>query len=316
MKLGVKIPYSDRNASSADLKRFVRAVDDKGFDSLWLGDHLVLPEDIDPSNYSYLWRFTEEQLASPEMSTLFPEKYFLEAMVTCAFVAGLTDRMSIGVGVLVVPMRNPVQLAAQIATVDVLCHGRFIAGVGTGWAREEFRALGREQYFEPRGRVLDESIAAMRALWGKQPANFSGEFFNFKNTWCEPTPLQAGGPPIWVGGDSKRALRRTVELGNGWQPVELPPDKFKLMSRQLDEMLDAAGRDPREVRRSVSTRLPLRSGGEAKAKAIIEQYHAAGCEHLVMYSGWRNSLDMNLDRALMFHDLASEVIGKAAVTVS
>jgi len=312
MKLGIKLPYSDRTATTADLKEFVRAVDAKGFDSIWLGDHIVLPETIDRNNYSYLWRFSEEQLAKPEMQTLFPEKYFLEAMVTCGFLAGLTDRMAIGVGVIVVPMRNPVQLAAQLATLDVLSGGKMIAGVGTGWAREEFRALGREDAFEARGKVLDESISAMRALWGPQPAAFSGERISFDPVYCEPTPLQAGGPPIWVGGDSKRALRRVVELGNGWQPVELPPDRFAEASRRLDEMLERAGRDPREIERSVSTRLPLSNTSDGKARAIIEQYRDAGCTHMVMYSGWRNTMAQNHDRAMAFHDIASSVLRTTA----
>jgi probable F420-dependent oxidoreductase len=310
VELGIKLPYGDPRATSLDLKRFVRAVDDKGFDSIWLGDHFVLPQTVDRSNYAYLWRFSDEQLASPEMQNLFPVKYFLEAMVSCGFIAGLTDRMSIGVGVIVVPMRNPVELAAQLATLDVLCGGKTITGVGTGWMREEFQALGREASYGARGAVLDESIAAMRALWGSQPAQFDGPTIRFAPVFCEPTPVQPGGPPIWVGGDSDRALKRVVRLGDGWQPVELPPERFAERSRRLDEMLADAGRDPATVARSVSTRLPLRDLSDGRAAAIIEAYQSAGCTHLVMYSGRRNSLDDNIRRAEIFYDLATKVTGR------
>lgn len=311
MKLGIKLPYGDPNATTEDLKEFIRTVDARGFDSIWLGDHFVLPEVIDRTNYSYLWRFTEEQLARPDMQNLFPVKYFLEAMVTCGYIAGVTHRMSIGVGVIVVPMRNAVELAAQLATLDVLSGGKMIAGVGTGWAREEFQALGREEAFRSRGKVLDESIEAMRVLWGKQPAEFSGPTISFPRVFCEPTPLQAGGPPVWVGGDSDVALRRVVRLGNGWQPVELAPDQFAERSRRLDEMLTEAGRDPKEVERSVSTRLPLRDTSDGQAADIVRAYLEGGCTHLVMYSGRRNTMEQNLERAVKFYDIASEQIEAA-----
>jgi probable F420-dependent oxidoreductase len=308
LKLGIKLPYSDRKASAADLKGFVRHVEGLGFDSIWLGDHIVLPEQIDRTNYSYLWRFTQAQLAQLEMQNLFPEKYFLEAMTTCGYLAGVSDRMSIGVGVIVVPMRNPVELAAQLATLDVLSGGKIIAGIGTGWAREEFQALGRGDYYGPRGKVLDESVALMRTLWGPQPASFEGSYFSFPPVYCEPTPIQVGGPPIWVGGDSRRALRRVVELGDGWQPVELPPDRFAEASAQLDEMLCAVGRDPAEIERSVSTRLPLSDTSDGRAEHMVEDYLAAGCTHLVMYSGWRNTMEQNYERASAFHEIATRVL--------
>jgi alkanesulfonate monooxygenase SsuD/methylene tetrahydromethanopterin reductase-like flavin-dependent oxidoreductase (luciferase family) len=124
LKLGIKLPYSDRKASTADLEGFVRHVDALGFDSIWPGDHIVVPEQIDRTNHAYLWRFSEAQFAQPEMQNPFPEMYSLEAMTSCGYLAGLTDRMSIGMGVIVVPMRNPVELAAQLATPDILSGGK------------------------------------------------------------------------------------------------------------------------------------------------------------------------------------------------
>jgi alkanesulfonate monooxygenase SsuD/methylene tetrahydromethanopterin reductase-like flavin-dependent oxidoreductase (luciferase family) len=190
-----------------------------------------------------------------------------------------------------------------------------IAGMGTGWAREEFQALGRGDYYGLRGRVMDESIALMRTLRGPQPASFEGSYFSFPPIYCEPTPIQTGGPSIWVGGDSRRPLRRVVELGNGWQPVELPPGRFAAASAHLDEMLCPVGRDPVEIERSVSTRLPLSDTSDGRAEQMVEDCLAAGCTHLGMYSGWRNMIEQNYERAIAFHEIATQVIERRRKTV-
>lgn len=305
MKLGIKLPYGDPLASGEDIRHFIVEADKKGFDSVWMGDHLVIPEVADRNNYSYLWRFTEEQLARPDMANLFPVKYFLEALTSCSFALGVSSRMEVGIGIIVVPMRNPVQLAAELATMDKLSGGKVIAGVGTGWMKEEFDALGVP--FDDRGLRLDESIAAMRELWGSQPASYEGKTVSFHDVYCEPTPVRPGGPPIWVGGDSKIALRRTVRLGNGWMPVELAPEDFAAKSTELDQLLEEAGRDPKEVTRSVSTRLHLRDPKDGRALRAIEGYLKGGCDHLVMYCGRQVTFAENVDRMMTFYDLAREV---------
>jgi probable F420-dependent oxidoreductase len=214
--------------------------------------------------------------------------------------------MQIGIGVLVVPLRNALVLGAQLATLDVLSGGNVLLGVGTGWMQEEFAAAGRVEEYRTRGALLDESIAVMRSLWGEQPASFAGEWFHFEDVYCEPVPLQKGGPPIWVGGDTERSLRRVARLGNGWQPQDLDPAIFRAKCRHLDDLLIEAGRSPTEVVRSVSAVLPITGRSDKRAAEAAEAYAQAGCEHLVVYSGnhvqFDKSIHENIERAIMLFE--------------
>lgn len=288
MKIGIKIPQL-APAPESELRQFVQAIDALGYDSLWVGDHFVIPANINNDKYPYLWRF------SSETNDLFPEKYFLDALTTLAWVAGISERLSIGVGVLVVPMRNPVELAKELATLDLLCGGRLIAGVGAGWLEEEFDALGRQ--YRTRGKALVEGVEAMRTLWNEAPASYQGETVSFDSVYCLPSPVQAGGPPIWLGGDSRVALQRAARWGDGWQPVELTPEDFLARSEQLDLLIHAEGRPTAAVTRSVSTRLRLSAGNETQTLDTIGRYRDAGCEHLVIYSTPSRSVHENVDRA-------------------
>ena len=299
MKIGIKLPVMSP-ATSEELRNFIENAERERFDSIWVGDHIVIPEQLDASQYPYLWRYDRK------MSDLFPSKWWLEAMTTCAFIAGASRRLQIGVGVLVVPMRRVVELAKQIATVDVVSGGRFIAGIGTGWCREEFDVLGAP--FEDRGKRLDESVAVMRKLWSGGVVGHDSDLINFAPVHFEPKPVQEGGPPIWVGGQSSFALRRTVRLGNGWQAVELSPDDFRDSSRKLDGMLQEAGRDPRSVVRSVATRLRLGEGDLQASRDPIRACADAGCDHLVVYSTPGRSVDENIERATRLRHLVDEVL--------
>jgi probable F420-dependent oxidoreductase len=259
-----------------------------GFDSLWLGDHIVIPDEIrDMNSYPYLWRFRGN------MAELFPDKNFIETIAACGFIAGATTRLQIGTGVLVVPMRGPVELAKQLASIDVLSGGRLIAGVGAGWLREEFDALGRP--FDHRGARLDEALALMRELWSGKPTSFEGRYYTVERIHCLPTPIQQGGPPIWIGGHTDAALRRCARLASGWHAVELPPEQFTSRSRDLDALALAAGRRPDEITRSVACRLRL-GGSVEEAQEIVRSYQAAGCEHLVVYATVSRSIQENLKR--------------------
>lgn len=147
-----------------------------------------------------------------------------DAAATLAFVAGATERIGLLTHVLILAYRHPLITAKTYATLDRLSGGRVILGVGSGHAKPEFRILGAP--FEDRGRVTNESIAAIRAAWRSEVASHEGEIVRFRDVMVSPMPARPGGPPIWVGGNSRRALDRAVRLGDGWIPWELTVEDF------------------------------------------------------------------------------------------
>jgi probable F420-dependent oxidoreductase len=264
-----------------------------GYDSLWVSDHVILPAQFE-SAYPY----GANNLFTPEHS----ENYY-EAITVLAFLAGATRRPRLGVSVLVVPQRPPLVTAKQWATLDALSEGRSILGVGAGWLREEFEALGAGAYFGPRGKALDEAIAIYRALM-TQPGelSFQGEVYQFAPLRAAPKSPQPGGPPIWVGGHGRRSLRRAAELGDGWQAVRMNLDEFRACRATLDGFLTRYGRSWSEL--TLSTSLVMCAPGAsppgepgdwnlfgspedmaARVRAFVE----AGAEHIVLQCWPRDS---------------------------
>ena len=176
--------------------RVARAAEAAGFDSLWGGEHVVLPDPQAPP------------------SPLAPGDRIADPIVTLAFLAALTTRIRLGTGIIILPQRNPLVLAKELATLDVLSNGRLIFGLGVGYLEPEFRALGAP--FAERGRVADEYLAAMRAVWTQDKPAYRGRFAAFEGVQAHPRPVQAPTPPIVVGGHSPAAFRRAVEQAHGW----------------------------------------------------------------------------------------------------
>jgi probable F420-dependent oxidoreductase len=177
-------------------RRVAQAADRAGLDSLWTGEHVVLPDpQVSPSP------------APPQFPMLHPPAFL-------CFLAAVTERIRLGTGITLVAQRNAVVLAKEMATVDVVSRGRLILGVGAGYLEHEFRALGIP--FHERGARTDESIAVMRELWTAKKPAFEGRFWRFSGIDAQPRPVQKGGPPIVVGGGSDGAIRRAVALGQGW----------------------------------------------------------------------------------------------------
>jgi probable F420-dependent oxidoreductase len=176
--------------------RVARAAEAAGFDSVWTGEHVVLPDPQAPP------------------SPAAPRDPFLDPAVALTFVAAHTKTLRLATGIIILPQRNPLVLAKEIASLDVLSGGRAVLGIGAGYLEPEFRALGIP--FERRGERTDESIDALRALWNDEKPAFAGEFVAFSGIDAHPRPVQRGGVPIVVGGASPGALRRAVARGNGW----------------------------------------------------------------------------------------------------
>jgi len=176
--------------------RVAKAAEAAGFESLWGGEHVVLPDPQAPP------------------SPLGPGDRITDPVVTLAFVAAHTTRIRLGTGIIILPQRNPLVLAKELATLDVLSNGRLIFGVGVGYLEPEFRALGAP--FEDRGRVTDEYLAAIRAIWTQAAPAYQGRFATFQGVQAHPQPVQKPTPPIVIGGHTPGAFRRAVQHGHGW----------------------------------------------------------------------------------------------------
>jgi probable F420-dependent oxidoreductase len=243
MKVGVHVPQWGPSATRDGVLAVARTAEEAGLDSVWVADHIVFPL---RSGSVYPYRAGGVPFA--------PEDGFLEAMTTLAAIAGATERVSIGTSVLVLPMRNPLLFAKEVATLDVLSGGRTILALGAGWWEEEFIAL--DAPFRGRGRRLDEQIQILRRLWSDGSLAWDGESFRFEEVVCEPRPVQPGGPPLWIGGTGPRARRRAARLGDGWHGLGARTDEIAAGRQEIAGLAAQAGRDPGAVSISTSTGLP------------------------------------------------------------
>jgi probable F420-dependent oxidoreductase len=193
-----------RGIDAGALLRVARRADELGYESLWRGEHLVLPASV-PNDYPY----TEDGLPP-----FHDGSNWLDTVVLYAFVASVTSRIKFGTGVYVLPLRSPFVVARNVGTLDFLTGGRAILGVGAGWLREEFEIAGED--FDARGPRMDECIEVIRRLWTEQVTDFHGKYFSFEGARFEPKPVRKPHPPILVGGESPAAFRRAVRWGDGW----------------------------------------------------------------------------------------------------
>jgi len=233
MKFGLAFASSVAIDGSSALE-ICRTADAAGFESLWGGEHVVLPSNID-SKYPY----TADGKIPAEPDTPIPDP-----LIWLAFASAAAPRMRLGTCILIVPQRNPLVLAKELATLDQLSGGRVELGLGVGWLKEEFDALGVP--WERRGARNDEYVAAMRELWKGPHASFRGEFVNFDPVTCSPRPVH-GSIPIVVGGDTEAAIQRVVRLADGYFPGATDPERLGSLIRQVREAAERAGRDPASI---------------------------------------------------------------------
>jgi probable F420-dependent oxidoreductase len=241
MRIGVSLPNVALDHGKEMLLPIAEAAERLGFDSVWAAHHVVLSYERE-SEYPYKRSGTEIAMS--------PGMQWLDPIVTLSTVAAVTDRIRLGTSVYVVPYRNPVTLAAEVAALDVLSDGRFIFGVGVGWMREEFEAIGVPA--NERGARTDEHLQALKVLWSEDPASFDGRFTRFDNIVLATTPRTAGGPPIWVGGNTEAGLRRALRHGSGWHGFEVFPEEVPDFWSRLARLGEEIGRDAGELELSVA----------------------------------------------------------------
>ena len=267
MEFGIIPPV--RTGATADpdwIASFARHVEGAGFESLVLVEHAVVISDY-TSTYPY---------AASGRMPLPDDCRIPDPLDLMAFLAAVTDRITLATGVLVAPNHPPVVLAKRIATVDVLSGGRVRMCLGVGWMDEELAATGADP--RTRGRRTDETIAAMRALWadaGPAGADFDGEFVSFHHAHSFPKPVRPGGVPLHIGGHSEAAARRAGRLGDGFQPLGLAGDVLVTRLAQMREAAEAAGRDAAAIELSLSGYLPTLTEDE------VATAEAAGATRLV-----------------------------------
>ncbi len=220
-------PFVDPNHAI----RLARAAEAAGFESIWTVDHVVVPAGYQ-SKYPY---DPSGRLPSGE-ATAFPDP-----LIWLAYVAAVTSTLRLATGILIVPQRNPLVLAKELATLDQLSGGRMILGAGIGWLQEEFDALGIP--FAGRGRRTEEAIGAMRALWSQDQASFEGSTANFSDCFLRPQP-PGGTIPVHVGGHSEAAARRAGRIGDGFFPFGVNPDELPRLIAIARQSAEEAGRDP------------------------------------------------------------------------
>jgi probable F420-dependent oxidoreductase len=243
MQIGFNAPTAGPLSTADNLTKLVVGGEAMGFDYATFSDHVVIPTKI-AAEYPYS--------ASGE----FPagaraERH--EQLTELAWIAAKTSRLRLVTSVMVVPHRPAVLTAKILSTIDVLSGGRLTLGIGAGWMREEFEAIDAPD-FEARGTVTDEYLRAFIELWTKHDPKFEGKHVRFSNILLEPKPVQKPHPPIWVGGESGPALRRTARIGDAWYPIGTNPQnpldslkRFKTQVDRLRKMIVEAGRDPKAV---------------------------------------------------------------------
>src|SRR5262245_32018351 len=233
MRFGVALPNYGPLATPDTLVRLARLAEDVGVDSVWVSDHLVAPVGV-ASIYPY------DRRPNPKPGDMGVIEEFYEPVVTLAWLAGRTRRVRLGVSAYVLPYRNPVVTAKQVATLDALSGGRVVLAVGVGWLREEFAAL--DVPYEGRGRRTDDYLAVCRALWADGVATHGGPCYRLPPVRSGPRPAQHPHPPIWIAGNSDPALMRAVRHGDGWHGIDLSPAEVTSTVARLRARCEAHGR--------------------------------------------------------------------------
>ena len=237
MKFGLRYCNTGPYIEAARAVELVQAAEEAGFESAWTVQHTVIPE-----NHASLYPYSPDGRLAGNVFD-FPRP---DPLIWMAYVAARTETIKFGTGVLILPQLNPVVTAKQVATLDFMSAGRIVLGIGVGWLREEFEAIGAS--FDDRAARTDEYVAVMRSLWSEERPSFQGEFIRFDGAYCRPQPV-GGTVPIHIGGHSKAAARRAGRLGDGFFPARGRPEELVRLARETAE---SCGRDPGAIEISLS----------------------------------------------------------------
>jgi probable F420-dependent oxidoreductase len=245
----------------SDVRAIVHAAEEGGFDSLWLGEHVVLPA-YPRQDYPG----SKEGLPGPSAGQLPDPLDWL------AFAAATSDTLLLGTAILILPLHNPLVMAKRLATIDQLSGGRLLLGIGVGWNEQEFESVGAS--FRARGRRCDEMIKAMRGLWADDISTFDGELVSYEPVYCSPKPTK-GAVPIYVGGSVDAAAVRAGRLGDGFIPFERDFDRLSQLVVTMRRAAEDAGRDPASI--------PITALGSIRPDRI-ERLVDLGVERMLLFT--------------------------------
>ena len=292
MRIGYQLPSYGALATREDITRVATHVEATVLDSVWVGDHVVFPV-ASSSPYPY---------TSDGSFPLGNDGAFLEALTVLSFVAAMTERVMLGTSVLVLPQRDEMLAARQLGSLATLAPGRVIAGIGSGWLREEFEVLGRS--FDDRGAVLDEQLVALRGLWTEHGYGQQGDHVAFPPVYMEPLPPSA--PEVWVGGNSAPALRRAGRLADAWHAAGA--DSIEQLTTSMDVVRAAAARAGRnESQVALTARIGMGRGprGTEGLRRRLGLLASVGCTHVMV-----DPRAADLDDALWCCDTLAALAGE------
>jgi probable F420-dependent oxidoreductase len=256
MRFGIHLPHAGEQATPALLRRHAIRAEDLGLDDVWVSEHIIVPRNQFPR--------------SP---------LFFDPVLSLTWAAAVTQRVKLGTSVLVLPMRHPLPLAKELATLHNFSEGRLILGAGVGWLKPEFAALGVP--FEERGRRLDEGLAMMRAVWTQDPVSFQTRFIPAVIEGMTMTPMPVSPIPLWFGGSSDAALKRTIRIGDGWHGSgHTAAEAAPFVKRLRDARPDAGF--------TISMRVQWNGRDPGVLRALVDSYAEIGVQHLLIAPEDRN----------------------------
>ena len=258
MDIGV---FASLSAGAVDVAELAQRVEAAGFESFWMPEHPVMPV-----HTTSQYRGTPDGSVPPYMYNM------VDPYMALSRASAVTSAIKLGTSISLIPERNPLMLAKVIATLDLYSGGRFILGVGAGWHREETTIMGGN--FDHRWTQTRESIQAMKELWTQEQAEFHGAYVDFPPVYCDPKPVQKPHPPVLLGGAAPNLFRRIVGWADGWLPAGASVEQVKAGRATLDELAEAAGRDPASFQVTVFN-VPAE-------RDTLQQYAEAGADRVIL----------------------------------
>jgi len=246
---------------SIDIAKLAQRAEEYGFESLWVPEHSILPVNTESP-----WP------GSPDGK--IPKVYadIVDPFIALSRASAVTTKLKLGTGICLVPERNPLLLAKEVATLDMYSQGRFLFGIGAGWLREETEIMGGD--FAHRWSQTREAILAMKELWTTVGSEYHGKYYDFPPVYSFPRSVQKPHPPVFLGGMAKNVFKRIIDYGDGWMPNRVVPEDVQKGRATLDELAEAAGRDPKSIIVSVF--------GQQPDADLLKGFEAAGANRVMI----------------------------------
>ena len=246
---------------SVDIAVLAKRAEELGFESLWVPEHAILP-----AKTSSPWP------GSPD--GVIPKVYadIVDPFVALGRASAVTIRLKLGTGICLVPERNPLLLAKEVATLDMYSKGRFLFGIGAGWLKEETEIMGGD--FPHRWAQTRESVLAMKELWTKVGSEYHGKYYDFPPVYSFPRSVQRPHPPVYLGGKAANVFKRVVSYGDGWLPNRIAPDQVRQGRETLNQLAETAGRDPKSISVSVF--------GQPNDADVVKRFQEAGADRVII----------------------------------